>query len=150
MSQQHPGPGVSHDRFGLCPLRRLVAVHGTVRASRFVIPIRALLQPYFGVVQEPPTFVTKGVADGAVVIGAINPDHPGHGQPFTRQVFFFKLHVELLLQAQINEEPCTLDVLGRDITAFPKVGIKIAASPAGKVNLTFAKPGCVEVAERDD
>lgn len=125
-------------------------MNGTVRASRFVIPIRALLQPYFGVVQELPTFVTKGFADSAVVIRAIDPDHLGHGQPFTRQVSFFKLHVDSLLQAQINEEPCTLDVLGRDITTFPEIGIEVAASPAGKVNLTFAKPGRIKVADRDD
>ena len=149
MPQQHPGSGIAHDRPGLSPLCRLVAVNRTVGASRLVSPIGAFLQPYFGVIQELPTLGTQVFAGSVVMIGAIDAHHSCHGQPFTGQVFLLELHFVAALRFQIHKKPGTLDVLGRDVTPFAVVGVEIAASPAGEVNFAFTEPGRIEVSNRN-
>ena len=94
MPEQHPGAGVTHDRPGLFSLSWLVAVNRTVRASRLVLAIRTLLPPHFGVVQELPAFRTQVFPASSMMVGAIDADHPGHGQPLTHQVLLFQVHIE--------------------------------------------------------
>ena len=79
MAKQHPGAGVSHDLPGLGPLRRLVAVNGTVGASWLVFAIGTFLQPYLGVVQKLPTLCAQNIAGTVMVSGAIDADHLAHG-----------------------------------------------------------------------
>jgi len=90
--KQHPRPRVLHDHFGLSLLLRLVAVNGTIGARRFVVPIRAFLQPNFSVIQELTTLGTQDVIGRSVVIGTIYADHPVHGQPLTGEVFLRERH----------------------------------------------------------
>ena len=95
MAKQHPGAGVSHDLHGLGPLRRLVAVNGTIGASWFVFAIGTFLQPHIGVVQEFTAIRAQDACRAVVMIRAIDTDHPGHGQPLTSEVSLVLLHYSL-------------------------------------------------------
>jgi len=79
MAQQHPRAGVSHDFFGLGPLRRLVTVNGAVGAGRLVLAVRTFQQPHFGIVQKLPALGAQDVPGAVMVSGAIDSDHFGHG-----------------------------------------------------------------------
>ena len=77
--EQHARSGIAHDCPGLLSLRGLVTVNGAVRTGRLGAAVRAFLQPNFCVVQELRAFTADTRANVAMMVAAINADHPGNG-----------------------------------------------------------------------
>lgn len=89
MVNEHARSRVAHDFLYAGALRRLVAVHGTVGTGRLVIAVGAFVEAHIGVFQELPAVRAQLVPWTIVVRGAVDADHPGHGQPLSGEMFLF-------------------------------------------------------------
>lgn len=79
MRAHHPGPCIAHDLLNLQPARRLVAMHRTFRAGRFILGEGAAVQPRPGIGQQLPAGRTQPGRRGLMALPAIQLDHRRDG-----------------------------------------------------------------------